>query len=596
MKKTSINKNEAFMIAAFTAICLLRCGFLGFAYTPYLDDYVQYGLYPTFENPWKTVLTGGLSTVYTRPLASVFDVFFWSRFYRKLSAALVLVTLLHAASAALLYISLKRANVGVTPAVMLLFALTPVNMEGTYWLSAASRIVVSTFFAALCIFALAQGRVFLFAAASLVSMCFYEQTAVFSVVLSAAFCFLIKKRRLAAIPILNFLALILFYRIFGGRADNAMRLKIIGFGAFWSHFGEIFSELGKIFTQILPAIVFRGTWRGAQRIAAGGAFGWLLCLFAGLAAFWYYAKKINAIGQPENTAQTAKNGINCQNSKLDLTDQSNSTNKNGSTNPTNAINQKSSIGQNNQNSRANRAKRANQPNYLQKGQRKNKTDLTDRAAWAAQSAQNRGGEWLRELGLGVVLTLAPIMPFFVIEGVWLNLRNIAPMLFGIALVFDSLISKLLKGGAAAAAALLAFVFCIASVSEVCDYENTARKDFQAVRLVSENVLQYSGSEPINVELNISAPIYFPQNAPFNDHIMSVRGSAWGITGPVKAVSGRKNINVSVQSGGASDSGMETADFNITVDAADGRAEYYKRRHSQKAKNANTGVSDAGREK
>ncbi len=70
--------------AAFLALCIFRCSYLHFSYTPYLDDYVQYRLYPSIKNPVKNIFFGGAGTLTTRPLAGLLDFYVISRFWDRL--------------------------------------------------------------------------------------------------------------------------------------------------------------------------------------------------------------------------------------------------------------------------------------------------------------------------------------------------------------------------------------------------------------------------------------------------------------------------------------------------------------------------------
>ena len=47
----------------------------------------------------------------------------------------------------------------------------------------------------------------------------------------------------------------------------------------------------------------------------------------------------------------------------------------------------------------------------------------------------------------------------------------------------------------------------------------------------------------SISVNISSPIYYPQNAPYQDHIMSMTGSDWGVTGIVRTISKNPKILV-----------------------------------------------------
>ena len=78
-------------------------------------------------------------------------------------------------------------------------------------------------------------------------------------------------------------------------------------------------------------------------------------------------------------------------------------------------------------------------------------------------------------------------------------------------------------------------FIITTVSEVCDYDLTARRDMELVLRAAERIPAGYDDDFDEVVCTCSAPVRFEQNSPFNDHIISIRGSSWGITGAVRAM-------------------------------------------------------------
>ena len=51
-----------------------------------------------------------------------------------------------------------------------------------------------------------------------------------------------------------------------------------------------------------------------------------------------------------------------------------------------------------------------------------------------------------------------------------------------------------------------------------------------------------------ITIKISSPIYLPQNAVYHDHIKSMVGSDWGVTGIVRTISGNRNLKITIKRG------------------------------------------------
>ena len=117
------------------------------SYWPQLDDYIQMHNYllsfSSFSALQKTV-----GVLDTRPLAGLADYFVWGRMFSFLLLGVAVVSLLYAAAAVLMWAVLGRFfRVGTLFPVVVV--LLPLGVEGTYWMSAATRVAVGMFWAAL---------------------------------------------------------------------------------------------------------------------------------------------------------------------------------------------------------------------------------------------------------------------------------------------------------------------------------------------------------------------------------------------------------------------------------------------------------------
>ena len=141
---------------------------------------------------------------------------------------------------------------------------------------------------------------------------------------------------------------------------------------------------------------------------------------------------------------------------------------------------------------------------------------------------------------GLGLFFIPLLPFFLLEKSFINFRNLVPSCLGFAIMGDSLLS-LLKRGRKTLCFLLSSFLIISNVAEVYDYTKTAFLDRELVFYISEKL---SGDTFYFPETENN---YYPQTSPFGDHIISVTGSDWGLTGTVRQVSGNRKVVVSRKS-------------------------------------------------
>lgn len=270
---------------------VLRFAFEGFLYYPYLDDYVQYLYYPSREALGE-VLFGGAKTVYTRPLAAIADIFVWGAAGQNLALAMIILAAIYGASGIFFYCAFLESKISVSPFFLIFYVFCPINIEGTYWVSASSRIAVSLFFAALSAFALARhnesgkrGAFLLFAAAHFVSYWFYEQTAA----VGALLCLLLSIRKknflAAAFVLVSAAAFVIWYAALGGKGSNAQRLEAVSFGGLAKNFFAVLREVFYILTKVFGEIMQGGAKNGIREIIKAPIKLILLGSLSALSAF-----------------------------------------------------------------------------------------------------------------------------------------------------------------------------------------------------------------------------------------------------------------------------------------------------------------------
>lgn len=442
MKNTDIQNNLLFF-TAFVLLVIFKFSFMGFSYIPYLDDYVQYLYYPHLFKPFSEILFGGAGTAFTRPLAAILDIYFWSYFFKFPYLAVVLLSALFALSGIFFYAILKKLGFSVSPLFLVIYALLPSLSEGTYWISAATRIVPALFFTSLALYFMVRRKKLLFFIFSLLSHGFYEQACILSFFCSFLIFLSAPKKYFKEffLAMLSVVLIGLYYILFGKMGDNSQRLSFdIRF--YLNIKNNISNVCDLFFTKQIP-LYTKGFLRGISIIKNTKTYFWLLTLFLILLfllifspkeKFFYYSKK--------------------------------------------------------------------------------------------------------KILVGIVLFFAPVLPFLVLKEPWLNFRNLVPSVLGFAIILDTVFSALLKHKIKYLAFFLSIYLCICNVSEVWDYHKTAEHN---KRIIFEIAKNYTGQNEILYEIKTEK--YLEQNSPYHDHIMSIVGSDWGLTGTVRAVLKNKDVIV-----------------------------------------------------
>lgn len=125
---------------------IIRSAVYGFNYYFQLDDYIQYFNYPSSLNYAKLIFEQGFLA--SRPLAGIFDIYVWSNFTAHMFLSVILISFMFAVSGVIL-LKIFNRFFGTGYFFIIFYMLFPANFEGTYWLSASSRIVTALFFMSL---------------------------------------------------------------------------------------------------------------------------------------------------------------------------------------------------------------------------------------------------------------------------------------------------------------------------------------------------------------------------------------------------------------------------------------------------------------
>ena len=173
-------------VALFLLLLVRACAW-GVQYWPQLDDYIQMHNY--LQHGSLGELQAAVGILGARPLAGLGDYFLWGRMFSFLILGVALISLMYALSALMLRRQLSR-YFSVSPLFLVLFCLLPLGVEGTYWMSASTRVVCGLFCALLASGAFLRwmdtGRwtwALVFGVLQVLPMGFYEQSGIFAVTL-----------------------------------------------------------------------------------------------------------------------------------------------------------------------------------------------------------------------------------------------------------------------------------------------------------------------------------------------------------------------------------------------------------------------------
>ncbi|MEG0825025.1 MAG: glucosyltransferase domain-containing protein [Oscillospiraceae bacterium] len=455
---TFFAEHRAELVAFFLVFALVALRFLyyGFTYFYQLDDYSQHYLSATMRGPLESITSMGLLA--NRPLAGLLDVTLYSWLFPVAVVGMLLLSALYAASALLLQKVFAR-HFGTGWVFIVLFALLPLGFEGTYWISASSRIVNGLFFLSLSAYLLQKyfdggGKVTLILALvfQLVSYGFYEQAMILSITLNILLGLLMwktirKKAFWSLFSLVNVGVYVGFTSIFKAQYLYGERMSLIlpNDPAFFStHLHHVLDQFYDAFLKGGLLTTVKGFVRGAQIMIADHAVLFLLILVA-LCVLTFFLARTH--------------------------------------------------------------------------------DLPAKRSGSA-------------LLCGFLLFLAPLSIFLILENSWFSLRCTVMSFAGLALFADGLLMLLVRRWrgrtvfSAGLAAGLAFVFCVAGVSELHDYKLTYEQDTavgSAVAAALDGETLYSPAVVFNVNPNYLSD----QNYYYHEHIHGATESPWAFTALVQ---------------------------------------------------------------
>lgn len=296
-RRTSL-RGEWKLYGVLLALVMVRNCAAGLSYWPQLDDYIQHHNYAArFTFPQLQDTVGVLAS---RPFAGLADYFIWSPLFDRMIWGVFLISLLYVAAIRMAAVLLRR-YFPLGPVFPVVMALLPLGVEGTYWMSASTRVVCGLFFACLAALLFRMWldtglwrRALAFLVLMPVPFGFYEQSAVLAVTLVLGMAVLEGrrhgKRGLLALWVfptagLYFAVTGLFDNgsIYSARAQLFLPNRV---GYWTDFFPNVMREIGTVFGPGNWAVLSRGFARGMELIFGEKRFLWAvlavaLCLLYG---------------------------------------------------------------------------------------------------------------------------------------------------------------------------------------------------------------------------------------------------------------------------------------------------------------------------
>ena len=300
------NRQKAGWILALWALLMVRACAAGLEYWPQLDDYIQYHNYPTAES--FSALQKAVGLLASRPLAGIADYFIWGRMFAFMLVGVAIISLLYAVTTLVLWSVLGRFF-RIGPLFPVIVALLPLGVEGTYWMSASTRVVVGMFWAALAAWLFLEWMdgprwrtLAAFLVCQLLPFGFYEQAGILAVTLTVGVAILRyiyraedRKKCLLALwaPASMVLYLLLTKLLSNGGVYGSRAALILPVSRYYftTFLPDILGQIRKVFLNADLRILMRGFVRTAGQLLQGRLLLWFAVTAALCAGVWQLGRK-----------------------------------------------------------------------------------------------------------------------------------------------------------------------------------------------------------------------------------------------------------------------------------------------------------------
>lgn len=142
--------------------------------------------------------------------------------------------------------------------------------------------------------------------------------------------------------------------------------------------------------------------------------------------------------------------------------------------------------------------------------------------------------------VSLLILIAPLTPFFIIEGAYIPMRNGMMAMVGMALLVDIAISAVLKNNRIKGilCAVMAFIFTVCAFSETNTYKISYDEDMKLVNAVSQIEVK-----PNMAIIGIDEHWDKDQSFMYKEHVSATSGSAWSLTGMLRCCLDDQSIPV-----------------------------------------------------
>jgi len=302
-------------LIVFTASAA-RFLYFGFEYFPQHDDYIQFHNSATSSDYFSYIIQQGLLS--SRPLAGISDLYIWSFFWDHMIIAVLLISAMWTVSA-LLFKDVFDRYFGCTHIFTVIYLLLPLGFEGTYWVSASTRIVCGMFFTSLALWIfdrfLSCGKLyllFLWMPLQLISFCYYEQVLVlsFAVTVLIMVIKLTEKNKRAYAALLSFVNVIIYFAFTSNFSSGtiAQRKNIILPDTpyyFEVFLPDIVNQIGAAFIKGGTLTLIKGFWRGFVMMISDKAVLYF-AVTAATAVLLFFICRCDAVKENNSTKNKIK--------------------------------------------------------------------------------------------------------------------------------------------------------------------------------------------------------------------------------------------------------------------------------------------------
>lgn len=268
-------------------------------YYSVLDDNNQLGVFNLRNDNIYENIIDNYKSYNVRPLAFFSDAYIFSWFWDNMYALLLIMLIMHVCNLFFVYKICQEIDIKLNGFCLILFALSPILMEGLYWISASTRIVFSLFLCLASIYLLLlsfkevkKGKKLAMFLSSIILnlLCvgYYEQTIALNLFLFAFVLICLKKYRYMFIPLTSTVWIGIWYVYFmlNGKMQSRGALNLSGiFGAIINCCKDVYMNLKNSYLNFVYSLT------PGREVIFGS---WISIILLALVAFFvYYLYKNN---------------------------------------------------------------------------------------------------------------------------------------------------------------------------------------------------------------------------------------------------------------------------------------------------------------